>query len=152
MLCAQSLRRGVSQLCRKLRPTLLHDGISMAKLSVIGQINRAGFITPTALAHREGVKIQTLTRLLAELESAGWVFRVPDESDGRQSLLSLTAQGRKRLWQAAHEKDTALAAVIDKTFSAKEQLLLLRACLMLDRIDEALSLNVATDPSTTVQG
>jgi DNA-binding MarR family transcriptional regulator len=118
---------------------LLRDGISMAKLSVIGQINRGGQLSPTELAAREGVKIQSLTRLLAELETEGWVLRVPNKADTRQSLLSLTPSGRKRLTDAAQEKDAALARIIDNTLSASERSVLLRACFLLDVLDDALS-------------
>jgi DNA-binding MarR family transcriptional regulator len=114
----------------------------MAKLSVIGHINRVGRLSPTELAAREGVKIQTLTRLLAELESEGWLLRIRDESDGRQSLLSLTMQGKKRLKDAAREKDASLAKIIAATVSASDRSVLLRACLLLDSLDEALSSHV----------
>jgi DNA-binding MarR family transcriptional regulator len=123
---------------------LVRDGISMAKLSVIGQINRGGQLSPTELAVREGVKIQSLTRLLAELEAEGWVLRVPNKADTRQSLLSLTPAGRKRLTDAAREKDADLARIIDGTLSASERSVLLRACFLLDALDDALS-NVLPD-------
>src|ERR1035438_5058183 len=103
--CATQVRRTVSHLHRKLRPSLQQAGISMAKLSVVGQVFRAGQITPTELAAREGVKIQTLTRLLSELEADGWLGRVPHESDGRQFLLSVTPIGRKRLAKAGQASD-----------------------------------------------
>jgi DNA-binding MarR family transcriptional regulator len=54
---------------------LRRDGISVAKLSVIAHIKRVGSVTPSALAAHEGVKIQSLTRLLAELEADGWLMR-----------------------------------------------------------------------------
>lgn len=140
-LCAARIRRTVSQLCRKLRPSFQRDGVSMGKLSVIGQLNRAGPISPTELAVREGVKIQTLTRMLAELESEGWLIRTPHESDGRQSLLSLTPQGKKRLADAAKANDASLARIMEATLSADDRRLLLRACELLDGLDEALGGN-----------
>jgi len=118
---------------------LVRDGISMAKLSVIGQIHRGGQLSPTELAAREGVKIQSLTRLLAELETEGWILRVSNQADTRQSLLSLTPAGRKRLTDAARQQDASLARIIDETFSAKERAVLLRACFLLDALDDALS-------------
>jgi DNA-binding MarR family transcriptional regulator len=136
--CAAEIRRTVSHLHRKLRPRLLRDGISMAKLNVIGQINRVGRITPTELAAREGVKVQTLTRLLAELEADGWLSRLPHESDGRQTVLSVTRQGTKRLTEAARASDLALAEIIETTLTAGDRVLLLRACVLLDGLDAAL--------------
>jgi len=122
-----------------LRPTLLQAGISMAKLSVVGQVLRAGQITPTELAAREGVKIQTLTRLLSELEADGWLRRVPHESDGRQFLLSITSLGTKRLAEAGLASDAALAKAIQTTLQAGDVDLLLRACVLLERLDESLA-------------
>ena len=110
----------------------------MAKLSVVGQLLRAGRITPTELAAREGVKIQTLTRLLSELEADGWLRRVPDESDGRQFLLSITPFGKKRLAEAGRSSDASLAKVIEATLRAADIDLLLRACTLLERLDESL--------------
>jgi DNA-binding MarR family transcriptional regulator len=136
--CATHVRRTVSHLHRKLRPSLQHAGISTAKLSVVGQILRARHITPTELAAREGVKIQTLTRLLSELEADGWLHRVPDESDGRQSLLSITSVGKKRLADVGRATDSRLAAAIQETLQAADVELLLRACDLLERLDEAL--------------
>jgi DNA-binding MarR family transcriptional regulator len=137
--CAAKVHRTVSQLCRKLRPDLKRDGISMAKLSVIGQIYRAGRITPGEVAAREGVKIQTLTRTLAELESQGWLLREPHKTDGRQSVLTLTSAGKARLAGAAKASDTLLSEVIEATFTPEERLQLASACDLLERLDLALS-------------
>jgi len=136
--CAVRLRRTVLVLARRLRPALQHDGISTAKLSVIGQLYRHGPMTPTELAAREGVKLPSLTRLVAELEGDGWLVRKAHASDGRRSLLGLTALGRKRLVAAAQASDAPLADAIATTISADERLVLLQACALLDRIGEAL--------------
>jgi DNA-binding MarR family transcriptional regulator len=117
---------------------LQHDGISAAKLSVIGQLYRVGPMTPSELAAREGVKLPSLTRLVAELEVDGWVAREAHASDGRRSLLSLTALGKKRLIAGAQAADAPLAEVIATTVSADDRRVLLQACALLDRIGEAL--------------
>ncbi len=139
MRCAANVRRAVSQLSRRLRPNLQRDGISMAKLGIIGQIYRAGRITPTEVAAREGVKVQTLTRTLAELEAENWVRREPDAADRRQALLTLTATGKRCLADATRETDAALAETIEVCLSLEERKILLRACALLERLDEAMS-------------
>lgn len=136
--CALRLRRAVLVLARRLRPALQRDGISAAKLSVIGQLFRAGPMTPTELAAREGVKLPSLTRLVAELESDGWLAREAHASDGRRSLLALTASGRKRLVAGAQAADAPLTGVIATHISAEERRILLQACALLERIGEAL--------------
>jgi len=148
-LCAKTVRQTIAPLAKKLRPNLRGHGISVAKLSVIGQIHRAGALTPTELAALEGVKLQTLTRLLSELEIGGWLRRTRDAADGRRSLLSLTPRGSKRLFEAARDKHDRLARLIELHLSVAERSQLLAACGLLERLDVALSADVnATDVDT----
>jgi DNA-binding MarR family transcriptional regulator len=137
--CAVRLRRAVLVLARRLRPALRGDDISAAKLSVIGQLYRGGPMTPTELAAREGVKLPSLTRLVAELEYDGWLARKAHASDGRRTLLGLTALGRKRLVSAARASDAPLADAIATTIGADERRVLLQACALLERIGEAMN-------------
>jgi DNA-binding MarR family transcriptional regulator len=141
--CAVSLRRSVLVLARRLRPALQRDGISAAKLSVIGQLFRAGPMTPTELARLEGVKLPSLTRLVAELEDEGWLARAADASDGRRSLLSLTALGKKRLISAAQAADAPLAEVIASTLNAEDRSALMQASALLEKIASALGPHAA---------
>jgi DNA-binding MarR family transcriptional regulator len=114
------------------------DGISAAKLSAIGQLYRAGPMTPTELAAREGVKLPSLTRLVAELEEDGWLAREAHASDGRRSLLALTALGKRRLIAGAQAVDAPLTEVIATSVSADDRRVLLRACALLEKIGESL--------------
>ena len=141
--CASRLRTSVSLLSRQLRSgSAGPDGPSVAKLSVLGQLHRHGPCTPTALAGLERVKLQSLTRLLAELEAEGWIGRAPHPSDGRQWLLSLTAEGVRRLKALMRRREAALAEAIGATLDAGQRALLLQACGLIDGIAAALD----TDP------
>ena len=137
--CASRLRASVSLLSRQLRSgSAGPDGPSVAKLSVLGQLHRHGPCTPTALAGLERVKLQSLTRLLAELEAEGWIGRTPHPSDGRQWLLSLTAEGVRRLKALMRRREAALAEAIGATLDAGQRALLLQACGLIDGIAAAL--------------
>ena len=137
--CASRLRASVSQLSRQLRSgSAGPDGPSVAKLSVLGQLHRHGPCTPTALAGLERVKLQSLTRLLAELEAEGWIGRAPHPSDGRQWLLSLTAEGVRRLKALMRRREAALAEAIGATLDVGQRALLLQACGLIDDIAAAL--------------
>ncbi|MBW8832616.1 MAG: MarR family transcriptional regulator [Burkholderiales bacterium] len=135
--CAIQLRHAVFMLARRLRSGLQQDGLSVAKLSVVGRLHRDGAMTPTDLAAQEGVKLQSLTRLLAELEADGWLAREAHASDGRQSLLGLTAQGKRRLGAAVQAGDASLTGVIAASLAADERALLSQACALLERINDA---------------
>ncbi len=136
--CAVRLRAAVMQLSRQLRSGMQRDGLSLATLSALGQLYRGGALTPTELAKREGVKLQSLTRLLAELESQGWIERRANATDARQSVLSISPQGIQRLGTAVKGGELSLAHAIETRLGEEEQALLLRACTLLDTLGDAM--------------
>lgn len=137
--CASRLRTSVSLLTRQLRSgSVMPEGPSVAKLSVLGQLHQHGPCTLTTLAGLERVKLQSLTRLLAELEAEGWIGRAPHPADGRQWLLSLTAEGTRRLKAIMRTREAALAEAIDATLDADQRALLLQACALIDGIAATL--------------
>jgi DNA-binding MarR family transcriptional regulator len=140
--CATRLRTAVFFLGRWLRPNVHRSGLSAGKLSVLGQLYRFGPGTPSEIAGREGVKLQTLTRLLADLEAEGWVLREAHATDGRQSVLSITRHGLMRLANEVREREAGLASVIESALSADERARLLDACSLLDRICQAYEADV----------
>lgn len=136
--CAVRLRTALMQLSRQLRSRMQRAGLNGAALGVLGQLYRGGSMTPTQLAGGEGVKLQSLTRLLAELELDGSLERRVNPADARQSLLSLTPQGHRGLAAAVRQGEASLAAVIETRLSTDEQALLLRACTLLDSMAAAM--------------
>lgn len=129
----------MSNLFRHLRAAQRGEGISTAKLSVLGQIYRSPALSATELARLEGVKLQSLTRLLAELEADAWISRSPHPKDGRQSLLSLAPLGKERLIQDVRHREAALAVAVEAQLSAAERALLVQACALLDRLSESMA-------------
>lgn len=136
--CAVRLRAAVMQLSRQLRSGMQRGGLSVAMLSALGQLYRGGALTPTELARREGVKLQSLTRLLADLEAQGWIERRANATDARQSVLSISPQGTQRLGAAVKGGELSLANAIATRLGDEEQALLLRACTLLDTLGEAM--------------
>jgi DNA-binding MarR family transcriptional regulator len=140
--CAAHLRAAVSGLTRHLRASL-PSGVSLAQLSVLGLLYRRGPLTPTEAARHEGVRLQSLTRLLADLEASGWIARTAHATDGRQSLLSLTRAGTRLLSDHVRRREASLTHAIEATLSATEQSRLREACVLLGRVAEALGEDVA---------
>ena len=136
--CAVHLRASVMHLSRHLRSGMQRDGLSVAILSALGQLYRGGSMTPTELARREGVKLQSLTRLLAELVSEGWIERTVNAADARQSVLALSLAGKKRLAAAAKRGEAPLAKAIQTRLSRDEQALLAQACALLETLGDAM--------------
>jgi DNA-binding MarR family transcriptional regulator len=137
--CASRLRASVALLSRRLRSNSASpEGPSVAKLSVLGLLYRQGPCTPGALAAHERVKPQSLTRLLAELEAEGWIGRAAHATDGRQSVLSLTTDGTRRLKAIVRSREAALADAIAARLDAAQRALLLQACGLIDGLAAAL--------------
>lgn len=137
------LREALTRLQRGLRDALPAQAATPAQLSVLGLLFRHGELTPGELARREGVRQQTLTRLLATLEAEGWVARVADADDGRRRPLSLTAAGRKLLAGYVHRREASLERAIASELDEDEQRLLLEACRLLDRLGAQLQAQTA---------
>ncbi|MES2530419.1 MAG: MarR family transcriptional regulator [Pseudomonadota bacterium] len=142
---AVRLRTAMSNLQRRLRSPGRDGGPSIAKLSALGQLHRAGALPAAELARREGVKPQTLTRLLAELEAEGWLARTPHPVDGRQSLLKLTRNGSAFLGREMRRRETALTAAIAAELSEPERALLRDACALIDRLADAMTSTASSE-------
>ena len=144
------LRASVSHLGRQLRAGMPVQALGTAALGALSQLYRRGALTPTQLAQHEGVKLQTLTRLLAELEAAGHISRRPHGRDGRQSVLALTPRGARLLTAEAQRREASLAAVLVERLAPAERAVLLRACDLIDRIADAI-LDPVPEPRVPVR-
>ncbi len=132
------LRATASRLARRLRALAAADGPGAAKLGVLGQLYRLGPLSPTALAHGERVRLQTLTRLLAELDVERLVKRRADPTDARRTLLSLTPAGVRVLTADVRRREASLTAAIGAALSATDRARLVDACALIDRVADAL--------------
>jgi DNA-binding MarR family transcriptional regulator len=93
---ATRLRVAVTRLNRRLRQQSL-AGLSPAKASALGTVNRLGRPTLGELAVAEQVQPPTVTRLVTGMEEAGLVVRSTDAGDRRVVRVRITAEGRRTL-------------------------------------------------------
>ncbi len=135
---AVRLRASISGLMRRLRADPGPGALAPAKWSVLAQLHRLGPLAPSELARHERVRLQTLTRLLAEIETTGLIAREIDAADGRRRVLSLTTAGRVLLAAEVHRREASLHLAIRERLTPAERITLLEACTLLDRIGDAL--------------
>ncbi len=133
---AASLRRSLANLNRRLRSESRVSGLSAVKHGVLGLLYRDGPRTAKELAHSEGVQPQSITRVLADLEEAGFVLRKQDESDRRQFQLEITAKGRDLLIEDSRNRARWLATSIDERLTGFEREMLRLSIQLLDKIAE----------------
>jgi len=132
--CAIRLHAATARLGRALRAATAAPSAGAAALSVLGLLHRQGELAPSQLARLEGVRLQTLTRLLAELEEAGLVRRRPDPADARRGLLSLTRAGARALATHVHGRQASLQAALAEALTGPQRRALLAACELIERV------------------
>ena len=87
---------------------------TFSALSVLHTLSRTGPSRLTDLLALEQVKQPALTSLVAKLERDGLVSRRRDPSDGRASLLSLTAEGEEVVRSRHASRVANLTPLVDQ--------------------------------------
>jgi len=105
---AARLRLAVNRMARRLRQEA-NTELGPASIAALATIERSGPLTPSELARIEGIQRPTATRILSRLAEEGLVTRTADPSDGRCSIVQITADGRKSLTRLRKRKTAYLA-------------------------------------------
>lgn len=131
---AHDLRLAVVSLARRLRSERHPDNVGPLASSVLIGLYRSAPQTPGGLAEALNTAPQTLTRVLATLESRQLISRQVDPADGRQSLLNLTDEGRRLLKRDGDVRDAWLAAEMLVHLNPTERELLRIVSPLIDRL------------------
>lgn len=108
--------------------------LTLNQTAVLGLLLRQSSMTPTELSARLHMQPQSLTRILASAERSGWLRRLADPSDGRQSLLSITAAGRHALAEEMRPRFAWLARAMGELLTPAERDLLVVASQLMSRL------------------
>ncbi len=135
---ACELRTSVMRLRRRLAYERHPDNsLSISLMAVLGWLFRTtDGMTLGDLARAEKVQPPSMTRTVAALESAGHVLRRPHPTDGRQSVITLTEQGREIVLADRRRRDAWLARLL-ADLSPEERQVLRAAAPILDRLSQA---------------
>jgi DNA-binding MarR family transcriptional regulator len=100
-----ALERAVSWIRRALRPA----GWNTIALSTLDAVERSGPLRITDLTARERITQPGMTGVVARLESAGYVSRRADPTDGRATLVEATTEGRAFLRELRRHRAETLS-------------------------------------------
>jgi DNA-binding MarR family transcriptional regulator len=128
------LRLAITRMARRLRQEAGSD-LGPSQLAALATIERHGPLAPSELAERERIKRPTVTRILARLEAAGLVARVPDPADGRSAIVSISGEGRALLRRLRQRKTAYLARRL-RELPAEDREAMARAAELLERLLE----------------
>jgi DNA-binding MarR family transcriptional regulator len=131
---AADLRLAVMRLARRLRALRTPGDLTLSGLSALGRLERDGAATTSELAAAERITPQSMSRPVADLAERGLVERVPHPSDGRQTLLRITAEGSRVIARDRQRRDAWLTRAMNEHLTEVERDLLLLAARLLDRL------------------
>lgn len=109
---------------------------SFTTLSVLHTLARTGSARITELTATEQVTTSAITQLVTRLEHDGLVRRRPDPSDGRATLVHITAAGQEVVDARRAERVARLTPLVDE-LTAQERQELAAAVPALRRMAEA---------------
>jgi DNA-binding MarR family transcriptional regulator len=132
---AATIRRAATALAARARAERGGE-LSLNQTAVLGRIVTHGPMTPGEVADQLRMLPQSLTRTFAALEHAGYVRRMPDPGDGRQSLLETTQEGRAAIRAEMAPRDRWLARAMSLVLDADERALLGRTAELMERLAE----------------
>jgi DNA-binding MarR family transcriptional regulator len=147
---AAEIRRGVTHLSRRLRAERSADALSANKLLVLSHLYPNQECSPGEIASGEHLQPQSLSKLLAELESDGLIVRSKSPADGRQSVLKITPKGRSALQHDMSERDLWLASALQHFSETELQLLHITARILERLADFDMSPSQAQELKPTI--
>ncbi len=131
---AAELRALIGKLKRRLREQANVGDLTPSQMSALLRLEKDGQATTSSLARAEGMRPQSMATVIAALESAGLVTGVPDPTDGRRTLLSLTDACRQWVQEGRAARQDWLSRRLQARLSSDEMEVLATAALLLNRL------------------
>jgi DNA-binding MarR family transcriptional regulator len=132
-LLASELRLALGQLVRRLR---VEHRRSLTYVAGLARLDREGTQGISSLAAAERVRPQSMAQTIHELESEGLITRRSDPTDGRRTLVDMTADGHRMLEEDRHRRQGWLTEAITSELTPSERVDLMRAVGLLRRLGE----------------
>lgn len=131
---AEQLRTSIG---RFVRATRSHSDTLPPPLSAtMGLLDRDGDASTASLAQRRGVRHQSQSRTVKDLETLGYTARRDDPQDRRGFLVTLTDQGRAALDHDRAARSDWVAQAIDALLTPDERARLGTLPQLLDRLSD----------------
>lgn len=130
---ASALRLAMLRAARRLRAQRVNTSVTLSQLSALATVGKCGPLSAGEIASIERVQPPSMTKILAALESSGWVQRAAHPDDRRQAIVSITEAGQDLLTEEVRARDEWLAQrLVD--FSDEELKILRDAIDVLNRL------------------
>ncbi|MFG3258253.1 MarR family winged helix-turn-helix transcriptional regulator [Streptomyces sp. NPDC048172] len=128
---AAELRTAMGKLTRRVK---LEDQMPLGQVAVLGALDRSGAMTTSELAADQRVRPQSMARAVGLLMDQGLVTRRAHPTDGRKSLVELSAAGRTLLEEERGRRADWLARAIEAELTPGERELLAQGIGLVERL------------------
>jgi DNA-binding MarR family transcriptional regulator len=130
---ASELRLALGLLVRRLR---IEHRLSLSHVAVLARLDREGTHSIGSLAAAERIRPQSMAQTIRDMESDGLIERRADPSDGRRSLVDMTAEGRGMLEEDRRRRQGWLTEALARELTAQERADLMKAVDLMRRLGE----------------
>jgi DNA-binding MarR family transcriptional regulator len=89
-------------------------GLSSAELLALAHLSVDGPLGPTELTHRLHMTTGAMTAMLDRLADQGYVVREPHASDRRRIVVTLSDEGRDRIFRQVHGMADEIVAISER--------------------------------------
>jgi DNA-binding MarR family transcriptional regulator len=134
---ANELRRAVGEIVRAVRRT---EDTPEGQIEALGFLARDGAQSIATLARRRGIRHQSMSATVVELEAHGLVARSADPDDARGILLRLTDAGAEMIRVSRLRRSTVILAAAQTVLTPDERAVLAGVPELFDRLTAALAL------------
>ncbi|MFE2377850.1 MarR family winged helix-turn-helix transcriptional regulator [Streptomyces sp. NPDC059398] len=131
---SREVRAVISRLRRRILNAAQDEDLTLGQASVLARLSGKAGVTASELATTEGVRHQSMTATVASLAALGLVERAPDPEDGRRLLITLTAEGHRRVEEGRQARTEWLAVRLQDRCTEDERQAVLAAMTVLDRL------------------
>jgi DNA-binding MarR family transcriptional regulator len=118
---AAKLRSLVAKLRRRLVEQASPGDFSASQSAVLSRLHSGGPATLTSLAAAEGMRPQSMSAIISSLQAEGFVAGSPDPTDGRRTILALTAHALETVEAARVIKNDWLFRTIKSKLDPEQQ-------------------------------
>jgi DNA-binding MarR family transcriptional regulator len=123
--------RAVLAFGRRLRAERPIGGVTLAELSILAVLERLGPVSARQVAEEERLQPQSLTRIIASLDSKNLISRSRREEDHREIIIALSKRGKTILMDDLRARRDWLDNAMASTLTGPERAQLLAGCIVM---------------------
>lgn len=134
---AAAVQGAVSLFTRRAREGKSSE-LSLAERTTLSRLDRHGPDTTANLARWAEITPQSMGVTVSALEAKGLIARSPDPTDGRRSILTITAEGTTEAHANRGQLTDLLALTLAEHFTAEEMAIIRSAAPLIQRLAELI--------------